>query len=272
MLFYCLLIAGLTLLSMALRSFDHWLPVRLGNLCILLTSHLLGWALTGSHFGGAACVALWFVLPWVDLITRVRRLEMPVDRPIEAQAPPCASRFPALEELTEEIELLGFQQVEDAGWSHEEQAQFMRVFSHPSENIRATISLVENEDISFFYVTLCSRSSDGRLWFTWNYPFSTTLKITRNWHLQRLRDVESFMELIEQHRDWLADKKVTDTIPVSSDALTLTSELEQEIRSQVAHNEKCGVLLKSNPGLVRYTWKGCCFLWLQYLREVLRLR
>jgi hypothetical protein len=272
MLFYALLIAGLVLLSMALRSLDHWLPVRLGNLCILLTSHLLGWVLTGSHFGGAGCVAIWFVLPWIDLVTRVRRLEMPVSRSIEAQAPPSSSRFPALEELTEEIELLGFEQVEDAGWRHDEHSQFVRVFSHSEEHVRATISLVENEDISFFYVTLCSRGADGRVWFTWNYPFSTTLKNPLNWQLQRLQDVETFLELMEHHRSWLTAKKVTDTIPVSSDALTLTAELEQELRSQVDHNEQCGVLLKSNPGLVRYTWKGCFFLWFQYLREVLRLR
>ena len=205
MLFYCLLIAGFTLLSMALRSFDHWLPVRLGNLCLLLTSYLLGWLLTGSHFGGAGCVALWFLLPWIDLVTRVRRLEMPVIHTIEAQAPPGSTRFPALDEITEEIELLGFQQVEDAGWSHEEQSQFVRVFSHPKEHVRATISLVENEEISFFYVTLCSRSADGRVWFTWNYPFSTTLKNPRNWHLQRLQEVESFLELMERHRKWLTE-------------------------------------------------------------------
>ena len=272
MLFYCLFIAGLALLSMALRSFDHWLPVRLGNVCLLVTSYLLGWVLTGSHFGGAGCVALWFLLPWIDLVTRVRRLEMPVIHTIEAQAPPGSTRFPALDEITEEIELLGFHQVEDAGWSHEEQSQFVRVFSHPKEHVRATISLVENEEISFFYVTLCSRSADGRVWFTWNYPFSTTLKNPRNWHLQRLQEVESFLELMERHRKWLTEQKVTDAVPVSSDALTLTAELEQELRSQVDHNEQCGVLLKIDADLMRYTWKGCLFLWFQYLREVLRLR
>ena len=61
-------------------------------------------------------------------------------------------------------------------------------------------------------------------------------------------------------------------MPVSSDALTLTAELEQELRTQVDHNEQCGVLLKIDADLVRYTWKGCFFLWFQYLREVLRLR
>jgi len=272
MLFYTLLIAGLALLSMALRSFDHWLPVRLGNLFVLGTSHLLGWVLTGSHIGGAACVGLWFLLPWIDIVTRIRRIEMPAVQTIESQAPPGPARFPALEEVTEEIELQGFEHVEDAGWSHEQQTQFVRVFSHPTENVRATINLVENEQVSFFYVTLRSQSTDGRVWFTWNYPFGSTLKTPRQWQLQRLEDVESFLELVEAHREWLAERKVTETTPVSADAHTLTAELEQELRSQVDHNEQCGLLLKIETGLVRYTWKGCFFLWLQYLREVLWLR
>ena len=272
MLFYTLLIAGFALLSIALRSFDHWLPVRLGNLCILCTSHLLGWVLTGSHLGGAACVALWFLLPWIDIVTRIRRIEMPATLTIEPQAPPGPSRFPALEEITEEIELQGFQQVEDAGWSHEQQTQFVRVFSHPQEHMRATINLVENEQMSFFYVTIRSQGTDGRVWFSWNYPFTSTLKTPRHWQLQRLQDVESFLDLLEAHRGWLAAKKVNETTAVSTAPHALTAELEQELRSQVDHNERCGLLLKIDPGLVRYTWKGCFFLWLQYLREVLWLR
>lgn len=272
MLFHTLLLAGLTLLSMALRSFEHWALVRLGNLCILCTSHLLGWVLTGSHLGGAACVALWFLLPWIDIVTRIRRLEMPATQKIESQAPPCSSRFPALEEITEEIELQGFELVEDAGWSHEQQTHFVRVFAQPAEHIRATINLIESEQISFFYVTLRSVGSDGRVWFTWNYPFGTTLKPPRHWQLRRLQEVESFLDLLESHRAWLAARNVNETLPVSGDANALTAELEQEIRSQVDHNERCGLLFKIDTGLLRYTWKGCFFLWLQYVREVLWLR
>jgi hypothetical protein len=272
MLFYTLLITGLTVLGMALRSFEHWALVRLGNLCILCTSHLLGWALTGSHLGGVSCVGLWFLLPWIDIVTRIRRLEMPASQTIEAQAPPGSSRFPALEEITEEIELQGFEQVEDAGWSHEQQTQFVRVFAQPGEQIRATINLIENEQVSFFYVTLRSVGSDGRVWFTWNYPFGTTLRPPRHWQLQRLQDVESFLDLLDAHRAWLAARNITETIPVATDAHALTAELEQELRSQVDHNERCGLLFKIDTGLMRYTWKGCFFLWLQYVREVLWLR
>ena len=57
-----------------------------------------------------------------------------------------------------------------------------------------------------------------------------------------------------------------------ANAPTLTAELEQESRAQFDHNEQCGLLLKTDAGLLRYTWKGCFFLWFQYLREVLRLR
>jgi hypothetical protein len=272
MLFYSLLIAGLVVLSMALRSFDHWLPARLGNFCVLITSYVLGWVLTDSHLGGATFVALWFLIPWIDIVTRVRRIEIPATRSIESQAPPASSRFPNLDEVTEEIELQGFQQVEDAGWSHKEQTQFVRVFSHPEKHVRTTISLIENEELSFFFVTLCTRRANGQVWFTWNYPFSSTLKTPRHWRLQKLPQAESFLDLLEAHMKWLEEKQVSDTVPVASDAHTLTAELEQELSAQLEHNEQCGVLLKTDNGLVRYTWKGCFFLWFQYLREVLRFR
>ncbi len=272
MLFYLLLTAGIAVLSLALRSVNQPLVFRLGNLCMLAASYLLGWTLTESPLGGFACVSLWFLFPWIDIIGRVRPMELPATRPIEAQAPPGSGRFPDLGEITEEIEAEGFVQVEDVGWEHAGQRHFVRLLTHPTEPERVSISLVESDDFVFFYLTLSSRTAAGKLWHTWNYPFSQTLKRAPNWNLQSLREVESFLKMLLAHRSWLAAHDVHDTLPAAPDARTLTAELQEEIRIQVSHNLDCGILLTASEGFVRYSWKGCFFLWFQFLREIARWR
>lgn len=272
MLFNALLVAGFFVLSLALRSFSSPVLFRLGNLCILATSYLLGLFLTDHFLGGLGCMALWFLFPWIDIIGRIRHLEMPSTRSVTAQAPPSPNRFPALEEITEEIAAEGFAQIEDAGWEYEQQEQFVRVFAHKSEPVRATINMVENEEICFFYVTLCTHGADGRVWYTWNYPFSLTLKYPTHWTIQRIRDSDSFLALLEKHRSLLKRHEVKNAVPASNDASAVTAELEEELKAQVAHNERCGLLLRNDNGLVRYSWKGCCFLWVQFLKEMLRVR
>jgi hypothetical protein len=265
-----LLVLGFSLISLALRGSGLPFLHRLGNLCVLLTSFLLGWRLTGHVTVGIACAGSWLLLPWVDIITRVRHIHMPTDRPLLPQAPPGSSRFPALAELTEEIECQGFEQIEDAGWDHDEQRQFVRLFIHPTDCIRASINLVENEHISFFYLTLCSYTPDGNLWCTWNYPFSSSLKPSPNWRIQRMRSANTFQEIYQAHQDWLSLLEAGPVIPLTSEPTQLTAEIVQELRAQVAHNLHCGVLLKSAEGQVRYSWRGCFFLWTQFLRDLLR--
>lgn len=265
-----LLVLGFAVISLALRGSGLPLLHRLGNLCVLFTSYLLGWKLTGSRTVGIVCSSSWLLFPWIDIVTRVRHIQMPTDRPLLSQAPPGSTRFPALSDLTEEIEAEGFEQAEDAGWDHEEQRQFVRLFVHATQNIRATINLVENEHVSFYYLTLCSRTADGKLWCTWNYPFSSSLKPSPNWRIQRLRQANAFLELYTTHQSWLARSNVGAITPLSSEPAQLTAEIEQELQSQVAHNLHCGVLMKAAEGQVRYSWRGCFFLWTQFLRDLIR--
>jgi hypothetical protein len=271
MLFNGLLVAGFFILSLALRSFSSPFLYRLGNLCILATSYLTGYFLFGHYLGGVGCVAIWILFPWIDILGRIRHLEMPSSRTVTAQAPPTESRFPALEEITAEIIEEGFEQIEDAGWEYEQQEQFVRVFAHKTEPVRATITLVENNEICFFYITLCTRGQGERMWFTWNYPFSVTLQCPTHWTIQRIRNADSFISMMETHRALLKRHNVQDAHPASFDAQIVTTQLEEELRAQVAHNERCGLLLRNESGLVRYSWKGCCFLWFQFLKEMLRV-
>jgi hypothetical protein len=271
MVFHLLLTAGFVVLSLALRSIANPFIFRLGNLSMLVASYLFGSTITEHPTGGVFCVSLWFLFPWVDLIARVRRMQLPAAHAIESQMAPGPHRFPDLDELTEEAEAEGFLQIEDCGWDHGGQRHFVRLLTHPTEHVRAAINLVESDEFAFFYLTVSSRTTEGILWHTWNYPFSLSLKPSPHWKFQRLREVESFLQMLESHRAWLQRNKATNTTPASNDADALTAELQSEIHAQVAHNLQCGVLLNAGDGLVRYSWKGCFYLWFQFLRELVRL-
>jgi len=272
MVFELLLTAGLLAFSLALRSFETPFLFRLGNLGILAASYLVGWLLSGSHPVGFLCVSLWFLFPWVDIVGRVRHIEMPDSLPIDSQVPPGPHRFPALDELTEEAEAEGFTRVEDLGWDVHQQRHFVRLMVHPATQMRASINLVENDEMSFFYIALRTQTVDGKIFQTWNYPFSMSLTAPPNWVVNCIRDAESFLELVAAHRTLLIQRHTEAAAPVPVTLEALKAEIESEMRSQVAHNIKKGFLLQSGKGLVKYSWKGCFFLWLQFVKELVRVR
>ena len=71
---HLLLVLGAAVLSAALRSFQNPLLFRLGTLGIVATSFLAGWLLGGSVGLGAVLAASWLFLPWLEILTKVRRL------------------------------------------------------------------------------------------------------------------------------------------------------------------------------------------------------
>ncbi|MEI6872060.1 MAG: hypothetical protein WCL08_07235 [Verrucomicrobiota bacterium] len=272
MVFEFLLTAGLLAFSLALRSFNNEILFRLGNLGVLCVSYLVGWLSTGAHSGGVLCVSLWFLFPWIDLLGRVRLIEMPDFHPVETQAPPGPRRFPDLDELTEEAEAEGFTRVEDLGWEIQGQKHFVRLLVHSETQTRASINLVENEEMSFHYLALRTQTHEGKVFHTWNYPFSMSLTTPPHWHVNVLRQADTFLELVEKHRSVLLQERLGGAAPVPVTLDALKAEIESEMRTQVDHNLKRGFLLQCGNGLVRYSLKGCFFLWFQFVKELVRVR
>src|SRR5687767_5093509 len=116
MLSNLLLIVGVGVLSAALRSCRSAFLQKLGALGVLATSFLIGWLLTGYWIIGAFCASSWLLLPWLEILTRVRKLTLPTDKKLRHKHPPHADSFPALDGLTDEIEDEKFAQIEDTGW------------------------------------------------------------------------------------------------------------------------------------------------------------
>lgn len=271
MLFHLLLIAGVAVLSMALRSFANPIAHKLGALGVFAASFLAGWFFTGSLAVGAVCAASWLLLPWLELLTRIRKLRLPLEKNLRHKTPPSREIFPALGELTAEIEEEGFEHMDDAGWDWEDYEQFFRLFYKADEKTQAAICVVDQDGVAFYYLSISSRAKDGTVWTTWNYPFSYSLKLVPHWKMNRLRGDPTFYEMHESHRDWLRRGGVSAEQLESLPPGGLHADIQRDLRAQIMHNLAKGVLKQTDEGHIRYSWRGLFFIWCQFLRDLVRL-
>lgn len=266
-----LLILAAALFSMGLRSFAHPVVFKLGSYGILGTSFLAGYLLAGWPVG-VLFAASWLLLPWLEILTRVRRARLPVERPLRHQYPPSQELFPDLVSLTEELEEEGFEQIDDAGWNWEEHRHFFRLFYKADERLQASICLVDQEDMAFYYVSLSSRGTDGTAWTTWNYPFSYSMKFAPQFRTNRLRGDLSVLEMMASHRDFLSKARVSQDGLKPSNPEEMQGTMQGDMERQIAHNISVGLLLPvKDEGTVRYSWRGMLFIWVQFLRDFVRL-
>jgi hypothetical protein len=266
-----LLTLGVAVAGLGFRSFEHpWLR-KAGMLCFLGASYLGGLALSGSHWGGGLVVAGWFFLPWLEILTRIRHLRLPLDKTLKSAFPPSADRFPQLGEMTTEIEACGFERVEDTSFEWDESRQFMRLFHHRDERVQAAVSLLEQGTMALAWVSLSSRLPDGRTWTTWNYPFSHTMMLPPETRLQAVLDADSFEGLLEAHRELLMSEGVCTEDLAATDPEAFPELIQRETRRQVDHNLDQGLITLSGEGTFRYSFRGYLFLWRQFLRDMVRL-
>ena len=271
MLFNILLIFGVAALSLSLRTYRSIALQKLGAVGILATSFLIGWLFTGSWQVGVLLAVSWLLLPWLEILTRVRKLTLPIEKNLRHKTPPNAEVFPVLSDLTDEIEGERFEHVEDAGWDWEDYQQFFRLFYRSEDRTQAAICLIDQNDVAFYYLSVSSRAKNGKLWTTWNYPFSYSLKLVPHWNVNRIRGEKSFLELHESHRDFLRANGVITEDLAPLDAEQMQSEIQKDLRAQITHNIASGVLTKTSDGEVRYSWRGLFFIWFQFLRDLVRL-
>ena len=266
-----LLVLGFAVFSMALRSFAHPALHKLGTFCILWTSFLIGYLSTGLWEIGAVCAGSWLLLPWLEILTRVRQLRLPTEKPLRHRSPPSRDVFPLLSTLTGELEEEGFEQVEDAGWDWEDHQQFFRLLYKADESLQAAICLINQDDIAFYYLSLSSRGKDGTIWTTWNYPFSYSMKLSPQLRMNRVRGDRSVLDMIASHRAFLIKAEVTPSQLAPSVPEEIQAEIQKDLELQIAHNISAGLLLPADEGTVRYSWRGMLFIWFEFLRDFVRL-
>jgi len=264
-------IGGLTVLSFAVFSCQAiWLR-KSGVFLLILNSALFAWWLTNSITATVLAVAIWPALPWIEILTRIRRLRLPIERTFRPLRPPEVEMKPGLEEYSASLEAEGFEEVEDVGWKEDEEQQFFRIFRHDTRQCQAVLSICEQSKVAFFYVGFTSRTRDGRLWTTWTYPFSYGLRQRPGFVLNRVPGDLDCAEILQRHEQFLKKNEVKeeDLAPAPEEGLSDT--MQNELRDQIRHNLSTGVLKDVGEGRMRYTWRGMIFLWCQFLRDIVRL-
>jgi len=211
MLFPLFLTLGVALLSVGLRSFPNSYSQKAGALGILVASFLAVYFITGSWVLGLTAAVSWLFLPWLEILTRIRALRLPKEKQLRPKSPPSSDTFPALREITREIEEEGFVHVGDAGWD-----------------------------------TPCFRTN-------------------------RQRPDQSFWQLYQSHREFLRRNGVNADGIDALDEERIQTEMENDLRDQIAHNIHKGVLKQTAAGDVKYSWRGMIYLWCQFLVDLVRL-
>ena len=129
----CLIVIGLFVLAIGLRSSRKAVVRKLGALVFLGASFMAFYYLSGFWWLGVVGVAMWFFLPWVELLTRIRRMRLPMDNRLKQKELPDPSFFPNAVEAAGAMEEAGFEHVDDCGWDWGGMKQFFRLFWHPEE-------------------------------------------------------------------------------------------------------------------------------------------
>jgi hypothetical protein len=267
-----LLIGALVSFAFGCRSFENRFVQKLGWLCLLGASYLGGFALSGGvHWVGATCVAVWFLLPWLEIVGRVRQLRYPIKSEVKNRFPPSRDVFPDLDALSSEAEKEGFEEVEDTGWMWDGTDHFMRLLYHEEKKTQAAISLAQQDGFAFSYVSLTSRTDDGLSITTSNYPFSFTMKFSPKQLVNRCLSAESMEDLVDSHETYLERNQLSVSDLAEQDTEKLQSYLERDMISQINHNISLHIIEPVGNDLFRYSWRGCLFLWVQVVKDMIRV-
>lgn len=267
-----LIVIGLVVLAVALRSARTHILRKLGALTLLGASFYLVYSITGSWVGGIFGALLWFFLPWIELLTRVRPMKLPLDNRLSHRTLPNPSFFPNATEAAAGMEEAGFEHISDCGWEWAGMQQFFRLFWNPEERAIAAVCLCEQSDVAFAFISITSEDVDGRTWRTTNFPFAPTLECSPNVRWNHVPCERScFHEILADHRKYLTKVKVSaDQLKVPNPE-EIEEFIEQEMRKQVEHNLAAGYIKLVDDGHFQYSNRGLLFLWGQFIKDMIRL-
>ena len=270
-----LLIIGLLVFWQGCRTFNNRYIQKLGAISFLAASFCVGYFLGGgSIIWGCVTMSIWFVLPWIEIATRVRKLRLPLTHKMIPRHAPSRQLFPHLPELTQSLNDEGFEQIDDVGWEWEGNRQFVRLFYNEGEKTQAAIHFNEqgsSDDmryLAFIYLSVSSKTKNGNSIITWEYPFSYPMQFAPEQRVQRMDSGMPFKDMYLRHQKALA---------ASSEQLSeqpaeeLVDRLEMESKLQIDHNLAKGFICDAGEGTFRYSWRGCFFIWIQLLKDMIRV-
>ena len=266
-----LIVTGLVVLAFGLRSSrNNWVR-KLGAVTFLFASFSLFYYVFDSRWAGAFGALLWFFLPWVELLTRIRRLRLPVENRLHHRPIPNPSFFPNAVEAGVAMEDEGFEHISDCGWEWDGMRQFFRLYWNPEERAVASVCLCEQSDVAFAFISVTSQDTNGKTWRTTNFPFAPTLRCPPDvrWnHVPCGRNC--FHQILRDHRAYLRRMRVETHSLQVPDPEAVESSIEEEMRRQVSHNLASGIIRMTEDGHFIYSKRGLLFLWGQFIKDMVR--
>lgn len=265
------IVLGLCVMAAALRSSKNRHIRKLGALVILAASFCLFYFLSDEIWVGAMGIVIWAFLPWIELLTRIRTMRLPIENRLSHQSPPNPSFFPNAPEAAEAMEEEGFEFVSNCGWDWDGMHQHFRLYWNPEERAVAAICLCEQSNVAFAFITITSHNGNGKIWRTTNYPFAPTLTCCPevNWNHLPCRQ-NCFHEILQQHRNYLSKLKVDTADLHIPDPDSIEQVIESEMRKQLDYNLKKGIICKTEDGHFKYSIRGLVFLWTQFIKDMAR--
>lgn len=267
-----LTVMGVVIIGVALRSCQMRVLRKLGMLVYFFASGLLLYLMTGSVLAGLAGLAVWFLLPWIELLTRIRRLRLPLNNKLSHRFPPNEDHFPNADAMIAALEDAGFEHAKNCGWDWAGASQSYQFFWHPEERCVAAVCFCQQEKITFSFVTFSSRDMNGYLWRTSNYPFAPTLKESpKVWHNQIGCGVETIDAMLASHHYFIGlHGACHDDLSIPC-PLGVEEDVEQDMRKQIDFNLNSGLIKLTGDGYFKYSFKGLFFLWKQFVKDMIRL-
>lgn len=267
-----LIVVGLLVLAIALRSSRAAGIRKLGAFTLLAASFCLFYFITRNLLVGFLGALLWLFLPWIELLTRIRRMRLPVENKLHHGALPNPSFFPNASEAAAAMEEAGFEHASDCGWEWDGMHQFFRLYWHPEERAVAAVCLCEQSDVAFAFISITSRSCDGKIWRTTNFPFASTLRCPPEVSWNHVPCGQNcFHQILQAHKAYLSRAKVAPDQLRIPDPEELESSIESEMRRQIDHNLQSGIIHLTNDGHFKYSRRGLLFLWGQFIKDMVRL-
>jgi len=266
-----LIILGLGIMAAAMRSARCRYARKLGALCLLVASFFLMYFITDSIAAGWLGVAAWAFLPWIELLTRIRRMRLPIENRLNHQPIPNPSFFPNAAEAAAAMEEEGFEHASDCGWEWDGMQQHFRLYWNPEERAVAAICLCEQCDVAFAFITVTSLDDDGRIWRTTNFPFAPTLKCSPDVQSNHVPCRQNcFHEILASHRNYLGRQGIANKNLRIPDPDDIEEAIENEMRKQVAHNLSAGIIRLTEDNHFQYSKRGLLFLWIQFVKDMVR--
>lgn len=239
---------------------------------MLFASGLCLYFLTESVVAGIAVAAAWFLLPWIELLTRIRKMRMPLENQLEQSFDTNLDVFPNAEKHIHSLEKAGYEHISNCGWNLGGMDQLYQLFWNAETKSVASLCLCEQSNVTFTYLTITSKDITDGIWRTTNFPFSPTLKPAPRVHCNQVNSShECAIKLLRDHYFYLSQQGFIDDDITIPDPDHLEQEIESELRHQINHNIEHGIIRLTGDGHFKYTIRGLFFLWRQFIKDMIRL-